>query len=370
MEKLADNNSQVKIEIGPDVTLAYERGTIPATVPIGFATGFVGREIQNDGKGFQRLYQNPSAEYATMAQSAIVNGALAATGWKPEDVEAVVVGNGTPTESNLPETIAYMHGMNRADTFRLSMLACNSAAEVLFRTLSDPELHGKRTLYLGFDDISRYVLDHGQCDPLSPATFSSGGAALGIIPGVNLRKIEIRSDMAGTHELDGAILSGLHEFEDSAGVLAAVPPYDSELLGPDLVQDKAHVRMVRLPVPPDGKKLWMNGMGTSRFFLNQLKIMLPRVYELYSARYGQSEHPMMIAGHHPSPQLGHLIRKQLNPEQLQFPWVVEEGNVSGGTSAIALARVLARGIVRHKEHFMVAGYGAGGTATAFIAATA
>lgn len=312
--------------------------------------------------GFSEIYHVPegySPERAfkeeMMVVKKLVNSTLKLNNWKPAQVDALYFGGSPLILPDYGSAIAQATGLThlnpKTDIFNY-YLACNAGGRALKDALINPNLQGKNVLVIAVEGLTRQAegFDKQKSDYLSMRVFSDGAAAVGVVPGKTL-----------TH-----LLGESRAVEDKKGALAAIGAWRN-LLDPerDLIQVVDNITMIRLPTPPDGKKISMQGGGTTKLFLRNVPPVIKKVYEQYREQYLEKEIKMIVA-HHPSFGVNELIKRKLKKMGIEtrMPWVVNDGNSSGATTLIAFVRLMEK--FNPGDHIMVASFGAGISIDIFV----
>ena len=321
--------------------------------------GFDPNPIVNSG--FDTLYRMPDgytdAEIDVDVEKVseqLVKKTLELKGWKPEDVDYLDFGSSVG-KGNMARDLAAKLGMVNAQTSN-AYLACNSAGYLLDKRLQDGASHGKKTLLLSVDAVTRLMRDTKEADLESIQLFSNGAAALAYQPGIDLKF------------LAGAAT----ERRDSVG-LTAVEPYDEEF-GDYWHGDDDHVifragdnSTVDMSPPPEGMLFRMKSLATTKFFIRLASETIASAYRQYKEDDRYVDHKLDFAvGHHPSSTVSEGLNNSLAKQgiSLPFEWVVLDGNSSGATSLIAFNRSMSKYL--SDQHGLYASYGAGGSANCFV----
>lgn len=311
--------------------------------------------------GFDYLVRTPPdmpEEDAVQDEFSAISGTVAATleamRWKPEEVEGVFAGSGSPPEGrNFMDDVLKRCGLTNATVTHLAHLACNTGGELLWQAMK--KAHGKKVLVIADEGMTRKStrLDDTNADNLSKTVFANGVVALAFVPG---KSFSLVPDMVER----GAL-------EDAHGALAAVMTYDhpsDKLFHED---EEAGVTTIRLPKPPLGKAINMGGwIATAKLFLGAIPGRIHKVVERYKKRYHTTKNIQFAVPHHASFQmdLGILEKlKRLGTDDIDFPWVVRDGNSSASTTLKAFTKLLGR--MQEGKDILVVSFGAGISWTIF-----
>jgi len=312
---------------------------------------------------FSEIYRVPedySPEQAfkeeMMMVKKLVDSTLKLNDWKPEQVDALYFGGSPLILPDYGSAIAQATGLThlnpKTDIFNY-YLACNAGGRALKDALINPNLQGKNVLVIAVEGLTRQAegFDKQKSDYLSMRVFSDGAAAVGVVPGKTL-----------TH-----LLGEFMAVEDKKGALAAIGAW-RDFLDPigKLIQVVDNITMIRLPTPPDGKKISMQGWGTTKLFLRNVPPVIKKVYEQHREQYPEKEIKIIVA-HHPSFGVNELIKRKLKKMGIEtrMPWVVNDGNSSGATTLIAFVRLMEE--LNPGDHILVASFGAGISIDVFVA---
>lgn len=294
--------------------------------------------------------------------------AMQACGWKPEEVDAVLIGVSGPISNHFTEQIAEQAGI-RKDALKVSVhKACDSSMGALHLVLNPDlpennktklnlakELKGKKVLVGGIEGLSRFTGRSRDLNALQ--LFGNGAGIIGLIPGENLQFLVGKSQ----------------EVFDEKGLLAVRMFYphshqrqkDSSLV--EVTQENEHhIRVAGMMKEPDGDKpIEMAGlMGMVKLFVRSGVDVVREVYSRYQnflKDMGMVEKNIRVAiVHHANYKINKLIAAQLIKEgiQLRMPWLLSEfGNVSAASNMIAFLRQLP--FLNPGDHILFDGFGAG-----------
>lgn len=328
-------------------------------------TAFEGDEDKLIGSsGFTTLYRTPilpnpsDAIYQELnAADRLVTTTLGLNHWSSGDIEAIALGSGAPViddpqlvDQTYAAILAQRAGIDTDIPMHETYAACNSGGYELARILRDPDLHGKKVLLVAMEGLTRLFpgFDPQVADNISLQVFSNGGAAFGIIPGIDMR-----------------YLVGTDQVIVDEGALAANPPY-RHLLDPNEGpwQEGGGVSMLRLPTPEKGE-IYMKGVPTTKFFIKNTAPIIKQVVEAHHAL--SPDHGIdHVVSHHASLPVIEGLKRRLQKDgiELDIPWVVPDGNSSGATTLIALARQMSD--FKEGDHVLIASFGAGASFSVFV----
>ena len=309
--------------------------------------------------GFDRIYHQRDGisrsdgiadelEVATL----VGNKTLEVNGWDPKDIAGLFVGSGVPIAddpryTNYAAAIADRLGLSPDTVLHSTYAACNSGAREVFNALEHPDMQGKPVIVMGMEGITELTgnFDPKKADHLSMQVFSNGAAGIGMVPGENISLLH----------------HGHRVIEDKRNALTAHMTY-GQLLDADgeIWQDKGPLSLMRYPLPEDGKLIEMDGSQTVLFFVRNGVVFLSDMLKDYLAKY-PDQLPDYGAAHHPSLGVHTVLGQRLAKEgiDIEFPWVVNDGNSSAATSMIAQLRLLER--AQEGTKVLYAAYGAGGS---------
>lgn len=292
-----------------------------------------------------------------LKEAALVNG------WKPGEVEGVLIGLSAPVSSDFLEKAAERAGIP-SEAIKVSIhKACDSSMSALHLALNprlkdnrEPginlaeELSGRRVLVGGMEGLSRFV--QGSRDLNALQIFGNGAGVIGLIPGESMKFLVGKS----------------HEVYDDEGLLAVRMQYPHS--GEELVEisrtSSSALRIAGLMHEP--QRDWtveMAGlMGMVKLFVRsgvQVFQEVYREYQTYLAALGRSEQsPAVAIVHHANLKINKLLEKHLNKEgiHIPMPWLLSDfGNVSAASNMIAFLRKLKQ--LRPGDHILFDGFGAG-----------
>ncbi|MFL7870444.1 MAG: 3-oxoacyl-[acyl-carrier-protein] synthase III C-terminal domain-containing protein [Anaerolineales bacterium] len=293
--------------------------------------------------------------------------AAAANGWKPEEVEGVMIGMTLPVADDYTEKIARAAGIPDSAIKVSIHKACDGSMGALHLLLNPDlpvhqqmhrnlaqELAGKKVLVGGIEGLSRYV--QASNDKSALQLFGNGAGIIGVIPGENMK----------------FLVGEAHEAFDEQGVLEVsmyYPHSRQRMEGQSMIEvsqaGENHFRVAgMMHEPGDGTPVVMAGpMGMVKLFVRTGVGVVRRVYERYQSLMNEVGSPKEISFaivHHANLKINRLIDKRLRDVgiNLQMPWVVSEfGNVSAASNMIAFLRKLPS--IKPGDHILFDGFGAG-----------
>ncbi|PWH16716.1 MAG: hypothetical protein DDG60_03560 [Anaerolineae bacterium] len=296
----------------------------------------------------------------------LLQQAIAANGWAPEEVEGLLIGTSAPVSADYLSRIAQRAGL-RPDVLKVSVhKACDGSMGALHLALNPnlgetgqvnvaEELAGKKVLVGGIEGLSRFT-SHAR-DKNALQLFGNGMGVFGVIPGQTMK-----------------LLAGkTHENYDEEGLLQVRMYYPhSKQMAPGkslletFCESANHIRVAgMMHEPQDGLPIVMAGlMGMVKLFVRTGVEVVTDVYREYRRvleRLGQTAHDIdVVIAHHANYKINLLKAKQLLKEGIQFPmpWLLPDfGNVSAASCAIAFLRQLPH--IKPGEHVLFDGFGAG-----------
>jgi hypothetical protein len=211
-----------------------------------------------------------------------LRAAISACGWKPEQVEAVLIGMSGPSSEDYVERISRKAGIPE-NALKVSIhKACDSSMGGLHLLLNPhllvharlgknlaEELYGKKVLVGGIEGLSRFM--RAARDKNALQLFGNGAGVIGVIPGENMK----------------FLVGKTHEVYDEDGVLAVhmyYPHSRQRLEGESLVEasmaGENHFRLAGLMHEPEnGAPVVMAGlMGMVKLFVRTGVQVMQEVY--------------------------------------------------------------------------------------------
>jgi len=296
-----------------------------------------------------------------------LRAAAAANGWKPEEVEGVLIGMTLPVADDYTVRIARAAGIPESAIKVSIHKACDGSMGALHLLLNPElpehqkmkhnlaqELAGKKVLVGGIEGLSRYV--QSSFDKSALQLFGNGVGIIGVIPGKTMKFLVGES----------------HEVFDEKGVLEVsmyYPHSRQRVAGQSLIEvtqaGENHFRVAgMMHEPGDGTPVVMAGpMGMVKLFVRTGVKVVRRVYNRYQSLMDEMGTPKEISFaivHHANLKINRLKAKRLEDIgiQLPMPWVVSEfGNVSAASNMIAFLRKLPG--IKPGDHILFDGFGAG-----------
>ncbi len=320
--------------------------------------GFVNRHRSPD------LTQNEQVELELEVGSRLLRRAAQANGWKPDEVNAVLIGVSLPVTQDYVDQVARRAGV--PDTaLKVSVhKACDGSVGSLNLALnpeaSPPghlniakEVFGKKVLLGGIEGLTR-GLQHSH-DKSALQLFGNGAGIIGVIPGKTMKFLTGKT----------------HEVFDEEGVLEVqmlYPHSGQRLPGQSLVEVSEQGRSIRVAglmhEPENGESVAMAGpMGMVKLFVRSGVQVVTEVYKAYQTMMERLGEPARIAVaivHHANYKINKLKEKQLANLGIKFPmpWLLSEfGNVSAASNMIAFLRQLP--LLKPGDHVLMDGFGAG-----------
>ena len=295
----------------------------------------------------------------------LIKEAAQSNGWKPSEVEGLLVGMSGPITNDYLSEIAQRAGIPE-DALKVSVhKACDGSVGALNLAL-DPELakpgqvniaeelRGKKILVGGIEGLSRFLGMSQDRNALQ--LFGNGFGMIGLIPGKTIKFLVGKS----------------MEVFDNEGLLKVrmVYPHSGlKAIGKlvDVVQERAsYIRVAGLMhEPEDDSNISMAGMmGMVKLFVRNGVQAVTDVFSSYQKlmeKLGTPEKKLAVAiVHHANYKINKLKEKQLLKEGISFPmpWLLKDfGNVSAASNMIAFLRQLPQ--IKPGDHVLFDGFGAG-----------
>jgi len=316
----------------------------------------------------QSFSDEEHAKIETEVGARMLKEAANASGWEPQEVDAVLIGMSGPTSDDYTEKIARQAGI-REDAIKVSVhKACDGSAGALHLALN-PELtynkqsainladrlSGSKVLVGGIEGLSRFIQKTNDKNALQ--LFGNGGGIIGLIPGQSME----------------FLVGKTQEVYDEQGVLAVqmnYPHSGQRVDGQSMVEitqvDQNHIRFAGLMhEPSNGLPVAMAGpMGMVKLFVRNGVKIVRDVYGAYREKMssvgtiGKSIEVSIV--HHANLKINSLKHKHLSNAgiDLRMPWVINDfGNVSAASNMIAFLRELPK--MKPGDHIMFDGFGAG-----------
>ncbi|MCS7247740.1 MAG: hypothetical protein NZ840_05790 [Anaerolineales bacterium] len=291
----------------------------------------------------------------------LLQKAVAANGWQPEEVEGVLIGISSPVCGDYLERICQKAGIS-PKALKVSVhKACDGSVGSLQLALNPflalpakiniaEELFGKKVLVGGIEGLSRFLFKSRDVNALQ--LFGNGAGVIGIIPGETMQF------------LTGAT----REAYDEEGVLQVkmTYPHSRESMLEVTQVNPFHLRVAGLMHEPEGDApIAMAGMmGMVKLFIRngvQVVVEVYRAYRELMEKLGQPGKQLAVAiAHHANYKINKLKEKQIQGAgiSVNFPWLLHDfGNVSAASNMIAFLRYLPN--LRPGDHILFDGFGAG-----------
>jgi 3-oxoacyl-[acyl-carrier-protein] synthase III len=353
---------------------SYANEEIPALVELTFGSPLNDSERMNlEPLGFVHRHHltgisdQDHKKVETFVGSRLLQEAARASGWAPDEVDAVLIGSSGPVSEDFTEQIANEAGI-REDAIKVSVhKACDGSAGALHLTLN-PELSynkrsrfnlatildGKKVLVGGIEGLSRFV--QRSFDKNAMQLFGNGAGVIGMIPGKSMEFLV--GDTQEVYDEQGVL--AVHMYyphsrqveEDSMVEVTELSPHSLRFAG--LMNEPAN----GLPVIMAGP------MGMVKLFVRNGVNIVQKVYKSYRNRMeqlgtlGKSVEVTIV--HHANLKINSLKQKNLSKIgiDLPMPWVIKDfGNVSAASNMIAFLRELPK--MKPGDHIMFDGFGAG-----------
>jgi 3-oxoacyl-[acyl-carrier-protein] synthase III len=353
---------------------SYDNAAIPGLVEKSFGDPLDDKDRMNlEPLGFVHRHHltgmsdEEHKKVETVVGSRLLQEAANASGWDPEEVDAVLIGSSGPVSEDFTEQIASQAGI-REDALKVSVhKACDGSAGALHLTLN-PELtynkqsrfnlakilKGKKVLVGGIEGLSRFV--QKSFDKNALQLFGNGAGIIGLIPGKSME----------------FLVGDTQEVYDEQGVLAVhmYYPHSRQVQGESMVEvTEVAPHSLRfaglMHEPVNGLPITMTGpMGMVKLFVRNGVNIVQKVYKSYRQRMeqlgtiGKSIEVTIV--HHANLKINSLKQKNLNKIgiDLPMPWVIKDfGNVSAASNMIAFLRELPK--LKPGDHIMFDGFGAG-----------
>lgn len=356
--------------------MSYDNETLPQLIEKSTGTPLDDSERMNLAPlGFVHRHHVPPdlpeqihAEVETEVGARLLIEAANASGWEPEEVDAVLIGTSGPPSEDFTGRISQKAGI-RDDALKVSVhKACDGSAgalhlilnpELAYNKLSNTNLAekllGKKVLVGGIEGLSRFV--QKSFDKNALQLFGNGAGIIGVIPGKSME----------------FLVGDYQEVYDEQGVLAVTMYYPhsrQRIEGQSMVEvtqiDPNNMRFAGLMhEPSNGLPVIMAGsMGMVKLFVRNGVEIVRRVYDSYRDKMGQlgtiGKSIEVAIVHHANLKINSLKQKTLNKEGIfvPMPWVIREfGNVSAASNMIAFLRELPS--LKPGDHIMFDGFGAG-----------
>jgi 3-oxoacyl-[acyl-carrier-protein] synthase III len=352
---------------------AYDNAALPGFIAKRLGEPFSQEEAMELGNlGFvsrHHLGELSEAEHLEVELAVGANmlqAAMQANRWQPEEVDAVMIGMSGPAADDYVEQIARRAGVAESAIKVSVHKACDSSVGALNLALNPhlgasrthnlaEELRGKKVLVGGIEGLSRFTSRSRDKNALQ--LFGNGAGVIGVVPGESMQFL-VGKD---------------HENFDEEGVLAVsmyYPHSRRKVAGESLVEvsqeSSRHIRVAGLMhEPEDGAPVEMAGpMGMVKLFVRTGVEVVSEVYQAYCQlmeRMGMPDKALAVAVvHHANYKINLLKKKHLDKLgiTLPMPWLLSEfGNVSAASNMIAFLRQLPQ--LKPGDHILIDGFGAG-----------
>lgn len=351
----------------------YDNATLP-----GFIEKSIGKPLNDDEKlnlsplGFdyrhhiKTLSHDEHLEVEVAVGARFLQEAAKACGWKPEEVDAVMIGMSGPVADDYTQRIAKAAGIPD-EALKVSVhKACDSSMGAMHLALNPElvvdrktgqnlagELLGKKVLVGGIEGLSRYIIQSKDLNAMQ--LFGNGGGVIGVIPGQTVK----------------FIVGKTREVYDEKGVLAVRMFYPhSRKTGESMVEitreSPNHIRVAGMMHEPEtSAPVEMVGqMGMVKLFVRNGVEVVNEVYQAYRKRVEELGMPnksiVTAIVHHANYKINALKAAHLQKlgVSLSMPWLLNEfGNVSAASNMIAFLRNLPS--LKPGDHVLFDGFGAG-----------
>jgi 3-oxoacyl-[acyl-carrier-protein] synthase III len=350
---------------------SFDNASLPAVLEHQVGAALPPDELMELGHlGFISRHRTPEltdeehVELELEVGSRMLQKAAAANGWKPSEVDGVLVGSSIPIVSDYVERISKRAGIGD-EALKVSVhKACDGSVGSLHLALN-PELaapgtlniaealYGKKVLVGGIEGLTR-GLRHSH-DKNAIQLFGNGAGIIGVVPGTTMKFLTGKT----------------YEVFDEEGVLEVrmdYPHSGRHAEGESLIevsQEGQSVRVAGLMHEPEGgEAVAMAGpMGMVKLFVRSGVQVVADVYQAYLSMMEKLGEPARIAVtivHHANYKINKLKEKHLANLgiRIPMPWVLSEfGNVSAASNMIAFLRELPK--FRPGDHVLIDGFGAG-----------
>ncbi len=294
--------------------------------------------------------------------------AAQACGWKPSEIEAVLIGMSAPITEDYLDRIAYAAGIRDSALKVAVHKACDGSVSSLHLALNPdlPEnkklshniaeaVRGKKVLVGGIEGLSRFV--NLSRDTSALQLFGNAAGIIGLIPGKTMKFLAGSS--REEFDEDGTLQVKMHYPHSPKKSESGTNIEVTETNG-------NHIRIAGLMhEPEDGSSVVMAGpMGMVKLFVRTGVQVVSDAYQAYQARLaqlGETGKSLAVAiVHHANYKINKLKEKNLQNLgiSLPMPWLLSEfGNVSAASNMIAFLRQLPK--LKPGDHILIDGFGAG-----------
>jgi 3-oxoacyl-[acyl-carrier-protein] synthase III len=385
-----------KINIGPGIPLGIERVSNPK-LGIGGAYGTWGEAYSNNslallvedrsGEPLRReealnlselgfinrhhiahLTEEEHLKVEIEVGSRFLREAAAACGWKPSEVQAVLVGSSGPVSDDFTERIANEAGIPESALKVSIHKACDGSVAALNLALNPgidlpgekplhlaEQLYGKKVLLGGIEGLSRFT--RGSRDKNALQLFGNGAGIIGVIPGKTMKFL-----VGSTREVfDEEGVLQVHMYYPHSGHRTT----DHSMI--EVTQPgSSHLRVAGLMHEPESEDpvVMAGPMGMVKLFVRSGVQVVQDVYGAYQRKMNELGVPgkeiVVAIVHHANFKINQLKEKHLQREgiQIPMPWLLKEfGNVSAASNMIAFLRKLSDLIPG--DNILFDGFGAG-----------
>ena len=298
--------------------------------------------------------------------SRILSEAIKCNGWKPSEIEGVLLGISGPVSDDYVCQISKKAGIPESALKVSVHKACDGSMGALNLSLNPRlaapgqiniahELLGEKILVGGIEGLSRFISKTQDRNALQ--LFANGAGVIGIIPGESLK----------------FLVGKEYEAYDEDGVLAVrmfYPHSKERKPGKSMVEISKDInngmRVAGLMHEPvDNSPIAMSGMmGMVKLFVRTGVQVVSDVYNTYQTmmhKLGTPDKSITVAiAHHANLKINSLKHKQLQKIGVNFsmPWLLSDfGNVCSASNMIAFLRQLP--LLKPGDHVLFDGFGAG-----------
>jgi 3-oxoacyl-[acyl-carrier-protein] synthase III len=289
-------------------------------------------------------------------------------GWRPAEVDAILIGSSGPTSDDYLNKIGRAAGIPESALKVTIHKACDSSTSGLHLALNPelPEnkqlemnlaerLAGKKVLVGGIEGLSRLL--RNAHDRYAVQLFGNAAGIIGFVPGQSMKFLAGKSyeafDEEGTLQFK-MFYPHKQRTTDGTTNIEVVQVADNLIRVAGLMHE-----------PENGEGIAMAGpMGMVKLFVRNGVQVVRDAYDAYQARLaelGLSGKPLVVAiVHHANYKINRLKEKQLQGLgiSLPMPWLLSDfGNVSAASNMVALLRQLPR--LKPGDNILIDGFGAG-----------
>jgi len=296
----------------------------------------------------------------------ILKEAIKINGWKPSEIEGVLLGISGPVADDYVVKISRLAGIPESALKVSVHKACDGSMGALNLSLNPRlagpnqvniarELYGKKILVGGIEGLSRFISKTRDMNALQ--LFANGAGVIGIVPGEAF-KFLVGKDYEAYDE-DGVLAVHMfypHSRERNPGksMIEISKDIDNGMRVAGLMHE-----------PADNSPIAMAGMmGMVKLFVRTGVQVVSDVYNSYQAlmhKVGTPEKSLAVAiSHHANFKINSLKHKQLQKLGINFPmpWLLSDfGNVCAASNIIAFLRQLP--LLKPGDHVLFDGFGAG-----------